>query len=59
MNFFFYPEDSEIVLETWNLISSFKYLRVIMIEKQIRLFAFGRSYGSTILFRDLLTFKKI
>ena len=36
-NFFFYPGDSEIV-ETWIVISSFKYFQVIRIEKQIRLF---------------------
>ena len=36
--------------------SSFKYFRTVKIEKQIHPFVFGRSYGSTILFRDLLTF---
>ena len=36
---FFYPVDSKI-LETWILISSFKYFRVIRIEKQIRPFLF-------------------
>jgi hypothetical protein len=36
--------------------SSFKYFRTVRIEKQIRPLVFGRSYGSTILFRDLLTF---
>ena len=49
MNLFFYPDDSEI-LETWIMISSFMYIRVIRIEKQIHLFVFGRNYGPTILF---------
>ena len=35
MNLFFYTDDSEI-LETWISISSFKYFRVVGIEKQIR-----------------------
>ena len=39
---FFNPDDSEI-LETWILISNFKF--------------FGRSFGSTILYGDLLTFR--
>ena len=52
---FFYPDDLEI-LTTWILISSFKYFWVVRIEKQIHLFIFGRSYGLTILFRELLTF---
>ena len=34
MNLFFYPDDLEI-LETWNQNSSFKYFRVVRIEKQI------------------------
>ena len=38
-NLFFYPDDLEI-LETWNRNSSFKYFRVIRIEKQIRPFIF-------------------
>ena len=45
--------------KTWILISSFKYFWVVRIEKQIHLFIFWRSYGSTILFRDLLTFKSL
>ena len=55
MNLFFYPDDPEI-LETWNWNSS--YIHVFpncRIEKKIRLF-FWRSYRSTILSRDLLTF---
>ena len=36
---FFYPDNSEI-LETWISISSFKYFRVVRIEKQIRPFVF-------------------
>ena len=55
MNLFFYPDDTEI-LETWISIESFKYFHVVRIEKQISPFIFGRSYSSTILFRDLLTF---
>ena len=55
MNLFFYPDSPEI-LKTWNWNSSFKYFRVIRIEKQIRPFVFWGSYGSTILFRDILTF---
>ena len=39
MNLFFYPNDLE-VLETWISISSSKYFRVIIIEKQIRPFIF-------------------
>ena len=35
----FRPDDSEI-LETWNRNSSFKYFRVVRIEKQIRPFVF-------------------
>ena len=38
-NLFFFPDDLEI-LETWILISSFKYFRVVRIEKQICLFVF-------------------
>ena len=38
-NLFFYPDDSKI-LETWNRNSSFKYFRVVRIEKQIRPFVF-------------------
>ena len=41
---------------TWNRNSSFKYFRVVRIEKQICSFVFGRIYGSASLFRDLLTF---
>ena len=52
---FFYPDDSEI-RETCILVSSFKHFCVVRIEKQIRSLFFWRSYGSTILFRDLLTF---
>ena len=55
MNLFFYPDDSKI-LETWKRNSSFKYFRVIRIEKQIRLFVIGRSYCWQFLFRDQLTF---
>ena len=36
--------------------SSFKYFRTIRIEKQIRWFIFGRSFGSIICFWNLLTF---
>ena len=43
MNLFFYPDDSEI-LETWILISSFKYFRVIRIEKQISTFVFWKNF---------------
>ena len=32
---FFYPDDSEI-LETWTRNSSFKYFRVVRIEKQVK-----------------------
>ena len=38
-NLFFYPDNSEI-LETWISISSFKYFRVVRIEKQICPFVF-------------------
>ena len=44
MNLFFYPDDSEI-LETWNQNSSFKYFRVVRVEKQIRLFVFLEKLG--------------
>ena len=44
------------VLETWILISSFKYFGVVRIEDIFVCFFFGRSFGVTILFRDLLTF---
>jgi len=49
-NPFFYPDDSEI-LETWILISSLQ-------DRKTNSFVpfFGRIYGSTILFWDLLTF---
>ena len=43
------------IIETWNQNSSFKNFRVVRKERQIRSFVFGRSYGSTILCRDLLT----
>ena len=50
-NLFFYPDDSEI-LETWILISSLQ-------DRKTNSFVpfFGRIYGSTILFWDLLTFR--
>ena len=38
--FVFYPDGPEI-LETWISISSFKYFRVVRIEKQIPSFVFG------------------
>ena len=42
--------------QNWN--SSFKYFRVVRIEKtSLFVCSFGRSYGSTILFQDLLTFR--
>ena len=54
-NLFFYPDDSEI-LKTWILISSFKYFRVIRIEKQIRPVFFWEKLWLDNSFRDLLTF---
>ena len=42
-NLFFYPDDSKR-LETLISISSFKYFRVIRIEKQIRSFVFWEKW---------------
>ena len=56
-NLSFYRNDLEI-LETCILILSFKYFWVIRIEKkEFVLLYFGKIYDSTILFRDLLTFR--
>ena len=41
------------ILETWNQNSSFKYFRVIRIEKKIVCAFFGKSHNSTILFQYL------
>ena len=54
-NLSLYPDSPEMI-ETWERNSSFKYFWTVRIEKEIRLFIFGRSYSSTILFWDLLTF---
>ena len=39
-------------------ISSFKYIRTVRIEKQIRSFIFGRSFFQQFCFWDLLTFRQ-
>ena len=44
------------ILTTWISISSFKCFWVVRIKKQIASFVLWSSYGSTILFRVLLTF---
>ena len=42
-------------MKLWNRNSSFNYFRTVRKNEFVHSF-FGRSYGSTILFRDLLTF---
>ena len=54
-NLFFYPDISEI-LETWNRNSSFKYFRVVRIEKKIVCSFLGEVTVRQFLFRDLLIF---
>ena len=55
---FFNNNDTEI-LETWNQNSSFKYFWVVRIEKKMVGLFFGRSYSSTILYWDLITFEAL
>ena len=52
MNSFFYPDDSEI-LKNLNRNSSFKYFRIVRIEKKCSFIFWGRSYDLTVLLRDL------
>ena len=55
---FFYP-DSPDILETRISILKFQVFPDGLDRNQICSFVFGRSYGSTILLRDLLTFSNM